>query len=76
MSIIIEDIDKHTKCITNGQSVLGEFLRDNDGYWVFYPEANGGFYNEYFLTVLLSALESMNEEWDNEVKEGLEKLGT
>ena len=73
MSLIVEDIDSHTKCLTNGQTIIGEFLQDVDGYWVYYPANTGGAYNEYLLMRILSVLEDMNKETEEWFRKEQEK---
>ena len=67
----IEDTDPSVKTLTNGQRDLGSFLRDVDGYWVFYPSKGGGYYNEFYLKYLLDTLRDMNKEWDEQIKKDL-----
>lgn len=70
----VEDKTKTHKILTNGQSNLGEFILDVDGYWVYFPNPErGGYYNEWFLHELLQILENLNRDWDEQVKKGLEK---
>ena len=72
--LYVEDLKKGVKILTNGQSKIGEFITDVDGYWVYYPEPEcGGYYNEWFLKKLLQVLENMNRDWDEQVKKDLDK---
>lgn len=56
-----------TITMSNGQRKLGEFILDVDGFYVFFPESQGGFYNEYFLKVLLDKLTELNAEWSTTI---------
>jgi hypothetical protein len=43
---------------------LGEILCEVDGYYVFYPELNGGYWSEHILRAIADLLGTMNAEWD------------
>lgn len=52
----------------NGKK-LGQFYMEVDGYYVFLPENNSGYFNEYSLKLIINKLTELNKEWDNHVKD-------
>lgn len=57
-----------TMTTTQG-TVLGEFIIGDDGFYVFFSEPKGGYYNEYFLQVLLNKLTELNKEWNEQINQ-------
>lgn len=47
---------------------LGDFVINDDGYWVFFPELKGGYWDEYILQLLADKLKEINEPWDKEIQ--------
>lgn len=48
---------------------IGKFYMEVDGYYVFLPENNSGYFNEYSLKLIINKLTELNKEWDNHVKD-------
>lgn len=48
---------------------LGQLLMEVDGFYVFYPDLNGGFWQEHVLKQLADKLKSLNEKWNAEINE-------
>lgn len=46
---------------------LGQFLCKEDGFYDFWPELNGGFWDEHILLSLATALNELNEEWQHQI---------
>lgn len=47
---------------TNGVHI-GEYVCAEDGFYVYFPEHRGGFWNELMLNEVLSDLVKLNKEW-------------
>lgn len=68
MNFIYSPPNEHnTITMSTTQNKLGDFIVDVDGFYVFFPESQGGFYNEYFLKVLLDKLTVLNAEWTQQI---------
>ena len=53
---------------------LGDFIMEIDGYFVWYPDfSNFGFYSDYVLLELGNKLKELNKDWDNKIKQELNK---
>lgn len=54
---------------------IGEFIRGDDGYLSFFlHNYNGGGFEEWILRDLADELKRINEPWDRQICEDLEKL--
>lgn len=55
---------------------MGEFLRGDDGYYDWWPEypSRGGSLPAYFLRNLADELDRLNEPWNKQVEEDLQRL--
>jgi hypothetical protein len=47
---------------------LGDFEKDMDGYYKFWPELKGGFWDEHILRLLADKLTELNKDWDNIIR--------
>ena len=47
---------------------IGDYEMSDDGYYVFYPKLNGGFWDENILFYVLLQLRRLNLEWDTQLK--------
>ena len=47
---------------------IGSVYREVDGYMVYVPNDNSGFFNEYTLRMIADFLEEQNKEWDDKIK--------
>lgn len=54
----------------NGVS-LGTLIRDVDGFWKFFPELKGGYWESEVLGELADTIDKMNEDWYKHLKENL-----
>jgi hypothetical protein len=52
---------------------LGKVLPDVDGYYKFWPELRGGYWDESILGQIANLLTKMNGPWDKTVKDYFEK---
>lgn len=43
---------------------LGEISQSEDGYYVFWPELRGGYWDDFVLRALAERLVSLNAEWN------------
>ena len=52
---------------------IGEFYREVDGIFVFWPQAASGFYTEGFLREVADKLRDMNKEWNETIEKELKR---
>lgn len=52
---------------------LGELAMGVDGYYVFFPEKRGGYWDAPVLLALSELLTEMNAAWDAQVQKALSK---
>lgn len=57
------------KVLYSNGALLGQFMRLEDGYYVFFPDLNGGAWDGFLLQEISSTLYELNKDWDKEVKE-------
>jgi hypothetical protein len=50
-------------------TIKEDCLIAEDGYYVFWPQRNSGFYTEYHLLQIFAFLNRSNREWDDGVDE-------
>jgi len=65
--------DKKEVFYQNGV-LLGTVYREIDGYYVFLPKYNGGYWKAFIMKAIADKIDGLNKGWDEEVKLGLEKL--
>ena len=53
---------------TNGV-LMGEAIQDVDGYFKFFPEHRGGYWDEDTLQYVLNKLKELNKPWDDHLNE-------
>lgn len=46
---------------------LGEILREVDGYFYFFPEPMGGFWQSHGMREIADKMDEMNKPWDQEI---------
>jgi len=46
---------------------IGEFLQEVDGFFVFYSEENGGYWESHILRILSDELDKLNKPWKEEM---------
>jgi len=42
---------------------LGEMLVNDDGFYVYFPELNGGYWDAHMLSLIAQTLDKLNEPW-------------
>ena len=65
--------DKYVVTFYNGVSA-GEYIKGEDGYYVYFTDNNGGGFSDYVLQQLGQDLEMLNKEWDKEIQEAFDKF--
>jgi len=53
---------------------LGEVFSDVDGYQKFWPELRGGYWDTWVLREIADYVDSLNKEWDEQVRKDLDSL--
>lgn len=48
---------------------MGEFYKEIDGYYVYWPIQRNGFWESYVLRIIADKLDELNEPYDKEVQE-------
>jgi hypothetical protein len=48
--------------------ILGHLLKEVDGYFVFYPELRGGFWESLIMRILADKMDDLNRDWDEIVQ--------
>lgn len=54
------------------ERVESDFITNDDGYEVFWPEGNGGYYASHVLRAIADELDKRNGPYDDMVNEYLE----
>lgn len=70
MNLSIQDTEQQDckKVYYNNGVYLGDFVLNDDGYWVYFPERHNGYWDEYLLFLLYTKLQEMNEPWDQQLQ--------
>lgn len=53
-----------------------DFVRGDDGYWIFWPTDYRGGYPAYMLHTIADELDRLNKDWDKEINEYFDKQDT
>lgn len=48
---------------------LGELIEGVDGYWAFFPEMRGGYWEGWILRELADKLDAINRPWDRALRD-------
>ncbi len=72
MKIKLTNINAECYRVTFNNSRIGDFVRAEDGYFVFFPEERGGFWNEWLLRELADELARINKPWDDIITKDME----
>jgi hypothetical protein len=73
MKLIIEKLSEGSYEVTNINKIhLGEFYREIDGFFVFIPGSEYGFYSEQYLQALLFELQQLNAPWKENIRKHFE----
>lgn len=57
------------------ERIEGDFITNDDGYEVFWPEGNHGYYDPFVLRAIADELDKRNGPWDDQINEYFENLG-
>ncbi len=52
---------------------MGEFLKEVDGSFYFFPELKGGFWAGYIMRELADKEDELNKDWNNEISKYFER---
>jgi len=76
MKLILEQVSEAAYYVkTNSGLDLGEFYREVDGFYVFWPVKRDGFYSEEYLGALLFELQQLNAPWKENIRKYFENEG-
>lgn len=68
MDIFYQKITEHKyNIVTYNYKLIGELIKDVDGYFYFWPEDNNGAWASHNLRELADKLDELNKEWDEQV---------
>jgi len=48
---------------------MGDVLMKEDGYYDFWPELRGGYWDSYSLRAIADMLDELNKDWHDSVQE-------
>ena len=69
MKLILEQVSEAAYYVkTNSGLDLGEFYREVDGFYVFWPGKRDGFHSEEYLGALLFELQQLNAPWKENIR--------
>lgn len=73
MNLITNKITKNRYTVRTETDVyLGNFIRDVDGYFVFFiDDKNNGSWDVYTLRLVADELDKLNKEWNEFIMENL-----
>jgi hypothetical protein len=54
--------------------LMGDIMMDNDGFFYFWPDLKGGFWEAYILLELGNKLNELNKPWEDEVNKYFDNL--
>lgn len=68
MNVELIEIENHVKEIVINNKSIGEFIRDVDGYYHYWPNPSlKGSWNSNALRLIADELDRVNKEWDTHV---------
>lgn len=68
MNLVINQIDPARHSVsTSAGKLLGDFLRDVDGYFYWWPIDRAGCWPAFMLRDLANRLDALNADWDTEL---------
>ena len=74
MNIIYQQINQQKYSVrTKNGKLIGEFIRDVDGYFYFWSENNLGAWPSHLLRDIADKLDEINQLWDEHVEKELNK---
>jgi hypothetical protein len=74
MNIIYQQINQQKYSVrTKNGKLIGEFIRDVDGYFYFWSENNLGAWPSHLLRDIADKLDEINQLWDEHIEKELNK---
>jgi len=74
MNIIYKQINQQKYSVRNKNGkLIGEFIRDVDGYFYFWSENNLGAWPSHLLRDIADKLDEINQLWDEHIEKELNK---
>ena len=74
MNIIYQQINQQKYSVrTKNGKLIGEFIRDVDGYFYFWSENNLGAWPSHLLRDIADKLDEINQLWDEHIEKKLNK---
>ena len=74
MNLIYQQINKQKYSVrTKNGKLIGEFIRDVDGYFYFWSENNLGAWPSHLLRDIADKLDEINQLWDEHIEKELNK---
>lgn len=71
----IERFPKNYKAYWRNSKYIGEFLKDVDGFYLYYPvEENYGGWNQSSLQALADTITELNQPWEEQIESQLNSL--
>jgi hypothetical protein len=50
---------------------IGDIVKDDSGYYIYWPQQPGGFLDSFHLHWLAEHLDEINKEWDEQIAKDL-----
>lgn len=60
--------DKGYELYYNNGVLLGDVIMEVDGYYTFWPEGHGGYWEAHMLRAVADCLDELNEPWDTQIR--------
>ena len=74
MNLIYQQINQQKYSVrTKNGKLIGEFIRDVDGYFYFWSENNLGAWPSHLLRDIADKLDEINQLWDEHIEKELNK---
>lgn len=51
------------------QEARNEIIQSDDGYHIYYPRDNPGYYGSFTLRIIAELLDELNKEWDDQIRQ-------
>ena len=67
LQLLKTESDARYEVYFNGQH-LGYFYLEVDGFYVFNPKGDIGYWNEFNLRMIADKLEELNKKWNEEIE--------
>ena len=74
MNLIYQQINQQKYSVrTKNGKLIGEFIRDVDGYFYFWSENNLGAWPSYLLRDIADKMDELNKSWNEQLEKELNK---